>query len=302
MMDSRGQSDRGVRHRFVGDLAQKVRDTVQPGFPFIHRMDKPTRSLRDASALEHELLGIGIVLPAGARFEVHRAEFPLLQGILNACIEAEFLLGVCDREPVFDELNSGAHKHLLKLRYIIEKLSVFLDGAEAHDPLDAGAVIPTAVEENDLARRREVRDIALEIPLRPLTAVRRRQSGHAADARVHPLGNAFYDSAFAGCIAAFENDDDLFSGFDDPVLELHQLALEAEQLAEIGLAKCLVGCLGLRIACPGADCLLQFEFLVQIVEDLSADSVVKVVLFFWHDGISFLTLRAVHNLLLVNFS
>ena len=120
-------------------------------------------------------------------------------------------------------------------------MSVFLDGAEAHDALDAGAVIPTAVEENDLARRREVGDIALEIPLRPLTAVRGRQRSHSANAGIHALRNAFDDSTFACGIAAFEYDDDLFPCFYDPVLELHQLTLEAEEFAEIGLAERVVG-------------------------------------------------------------
>ena len=149
-----------------------------------------------------------------------------------------------------------------------------------------------------------MRDIALKIPLCPLTAVRGRQRGHAADAGIHALRNAFDDSAFACGIATFENNDDLFSRFDDPVLELHQLTLEAEEFAEIGLAEGVVGVFRIRIACPGADCLLQleFQFLVQIVEDFLADSLVKVVGFFCHDGIFSLTFRTVHNPPLVNFS
>jgi hypothetical protein len=35
--------------------------------------------------------------------------------------------------------------------------------AETHHPLDAGAVVPGAVEEDDLSRGRQVRDIALEV-------------------------------------------------------------------------------------------------------------------------------------------
>ena len=82
-------------------------------------------------------------------------------------------------------------------------------GAEAHHALDAGAVVPAAVEQHDLAAGRQMRDVALEIPLRALALVRRRQRGDAADARIEPLGDALDDAALAGGIAAFENHHDL---------------------------------------------------------------------------------------------
>ena len=37
--------------------------------------------------------------------------------------------------------------------------------AEPHDPLDAGPVVPGPVEHDDLAGRRQVRDVPLQIPL-----------------------------------------------------------------------------------------------------------------------------------------
>ena len=42
---------------------------------------------------------------------------------------------------------------------------VLLVGAEAHDPLDAGPVVPAAVEQHDLPAGREMGDVALEVPL-----------------------------------------------------------------------------------------------------------------------------------------
>ena len=53
--------------------------------------------------------------------------------------------------------------------------SYFVFGAKAHHALDAGAVVPAAVEQHDLAGRRQVRHVALEVPLRALAVVRRRQ-------------------------------------------------------------------------------------------------------------------------------
>src|SRR3712207_6967864 len=40
-----------------------------------------------------------------------------------------------------------------------------LVGAEAHDPLDPGAVVPGAVEQNHLPGTGQVGDVALEVPL-----------------------------------------------------------------------------------------------------------------------------------------
>ena len=47
-----------------------------------------------------------------------------------------------------------------------EPLVLFV-GAEAHHPLDTGPVVPRAVEEDDLARRRKVRDVTRDVPRAP---------------------------------------------------------------------------------------------------------------------------------------
>ncbi len=62
-------------------------------------------------------------------------------------------------------------------------------GAESHYALDAGPIIPAAIEQHDFTAGREVRDIALEIPLGALTLVRRRQRGDATDPRIEALGD-----------------------------------------------------------------------------------------------------------------
>jgi hypothetical protein len=87
---------------------------------------------------------------------------------VHAHHEAEMLLVVRDREPVLDEHDAGTHEHALKLGDRAQELLDILVRAEAHDALDAGAVVPGAVEQHDLAARGQVRDVALEIPLRAL--------------------------------------------------------------------------------------------------------------------------------------
>ena len=84
-------------------------------------------------------------------------------------------------------------------------------GAEAHHALDAGAVVPAAVEDHDLAGRRQVRDVALDVHLRLLALGRRRQRDDAEHARADALGDRLDRAALAGAVAAFEHDADLQS-------------------------------------------------------------------------------------------
>ncbi|MNT80831.1 hypothetical protein D3C72_2203530 [compost metagenome] len=66
-------------------------------------------------ALEHDFLGLGVVLPAALRFQVHRAQLPLLERIVDAAEEAQALFVVRDREPVLDHPDAGAHQHPFEL-------------------------------------------------------------------------------------------------------------------------------------------------------------------------------------------
>ena len=61
----------------------------------------------------------------------------------------------------------------------LKKAAMLLFRAEAHHVLDAGAVVPTAIEDDDFARRRKVRHVALQVHL-ALLAIR---SGRAAPRR-----------------------------------------------------------------------------------------------------------------------
>src|SRR5580698_7290706 len=117
-----------------------------------------------------------------ARFEVHGADLPALCRISHAVLKTALLLRVAHREPILDEDDAGANQHALELRTGQHELLILCLGAEAHDPLDAGAVIPTAVEEHHLAGRGQMRYIALEVPLRFLALSRRAQSHYPANA------------------------------------------------------------------------------------------------------------------------
>src|SRR5262249_19740167 len=129
-----------------------------------------------------------------------------------------------------------ADQHALKFRDRSEELRVLLLRAKSHHPLDAGAVVPASIKENDFTARRQMRDVALEVPLGAFAFVRRRECGDPAYSRVETLRDPLDDAALAGGIAAFEDDDYLHLVMEHPVLQLDELALEAEQLLEVEVA------------------------------------------------------------------
>src|SRR6185369_12427790 len=80
--------------------------------------------------------------------------------------------------------------------------------AEAHHVLDAGAVVPAAIEDDDLAGRGEVRHVALHVDLSLFAIGGSGQGGDAKDARTQPLGERPDRTAFAGAVTALEHDND----------------------------------------------------------------------------------------------
>src|SRR5271169_4946790 len=111
---------------------------------------------------KHVVLGPRIVDPMLARCYIHGAKLPSLDRIAHAVLEAHFLLLVVDRKPVLYEDDARANQHLLKERARAHELPIFKLGAEAHDALNASAVVPATIEQDNLTRRWQFGDIALE--------------------------------------------------------------------------------------------------------------------------------------------
>ena len=102
------------------------------------------------------------------------------------------VVAVLDEQPLED-------------RALVQEAPVLLRRAVAHDPLDTGAVVPGAVEEPDLARCRQVLDVALEVPL-PLLDLGGLGKGHdPCAAGVQVLGEGLDRAALAGGVAALEH-------------------------------------------------------------------------------------------------
>ena len=103
---------------------------------------------------------------------------------------------------------------------------MLVGGAKPHDVFDAGAVVPAAIEDDDLPGRRKALDVALNVYLRLFTVGRRRQRNDAKHARAHALCNRFDGSPLAGAIAPFKHKHDPPAFRFDPFLEMTKFRLQ----------------------------------------------------------------------------
>ena len=111
-----------------------------------------------------------------------------------------------------------------------EEPLVLLVAAEAHHVLDAGAVVPAPVEDDDLAGGGKVLHVALQVHLALLAVGRRRQRHDAEHARADALGDRLDRAALAGGVAPLEDDDDAQALGLHPLLQDAQLRLQPRQL------------------------------------------------------------------------
>src|SRR5262249_28776486 len=123
------------------------------------------------------------------------------------------------------------------------ELDVFFR-AKAHHALDAGTVVPAAVEDHHFARGGQVWQGALDVHLALLPLAWRGQRDHAEHARTQPLGDRLDAAPLAGAVAALEHHADLEPLVLHPLLELDQLDVELLERLVVVLAFQIL--LGLR--------------------------------------------------------
>ena len=154
-------------------------------------------------------------------------------------LKASALLLAADREPEFDEVDAGANEIAFELGNLPHEFPVLLVGAKAHHALDARAVVPGAVEEDDLASGRQVLNVTLKVPLPAFGFGRRGKRRNPRRTGVEVLHEPFDRAALARRVAAFEDHHHLLTGFPHPRLKLQKLDLQAVLLGLVGLAvKC----------------------------------------------------------------
>ena len=219
----------------VRDLAQKMRDAVQSCALLVVGVDDKPGRFFTVGVPQHHVLCSRIFDPVLACLQVHWAELPALDRVTHALDKTTLLLFVVYREPVLDEIDARAHEHLLKKRARPQKFLVFLIAAKTHYPLDARAVVPAAVEQDDLSRGGQLLDIALKVPLASFTLGGGAQGDNAANAWVQAFGNAPYHTTLAGSIATFEQDTDLEPLQPHPLLHFEQFKLQPNELIDVAV-------------------------------------------------------------------
>ena len=223
-----GRADDGIVAVIVGNEVEHIAHGVQAGALLVVALDNRPRAVNRIGHLEHGVLGLGVVVPLVERGDIHGRELPALERVHLALLEAAALLFAGHGEPELDEIDAAVLEELLEPGNFAHELVVLVLGAEAHDALNHGAVVPGTVKEHDLAGGREVLDIALEIPLAGFGCGGLFQSHDAGSAGIEVLHEAGDRAALACGVAPFKEDHHARAGLLDPALQLEQFHLELE--------------------------------------------------------------------------
>ena len=101
--------------------------------------------------------------------------------------------------------------------------------AEPHHVLDAGAVVPAPIEDDDLASGREMLQVALQVHLGLLPVGGGRQGDDPEHARTETLGDRANRAPFSCPVTSLEHDDDAQALLLDPPLQMAQPHLQLPQ-------------------------------------------------------------------------
>ena len=101
--------------------------------------------------------------------------------------------------------------------------------------LDASPVVPAPVEQYDLTRGRQMRDVPLEVPLALLPLRWGAEGDDPGVAGVAPLHDPLDGAPLARRVPALEDHTEPEAFVDDPLLHLHELGLEAGELGIVEL-------------------------------------------------------------------
>ena len=167
----------------------------------------------------------------------------MLQRILASVIQPSFLFFLTNIQIVFKQLDSGLGEHVFEFRHHLHEFLVLLVGAEAHHTLDAGAVVPASVEENELLRGWQMWDVALEVPAAMLPIGRLSEGHYARLPRTQVPDDPLDHTVLPRSVPAFDQDEDLIVAADEMLLKLDKLDLKCVKNISIvaRLCRLLVG-------------------------------------------------------------
>ena len=187
-------------------------------------------------ALQHLLSRLGVIVVSVSRGEVDGGKLPPLERVVEPFPKPLLLLFLVCAQPVFEQQNAVIDEHFLERRDLAQELLDLLVGGEAHHLFDTRAIVPAAVEQHDLARRRQMRDVALEIPLARFGFGGLAERNDMALARVELFGHRADRPALARRIASLKQHDDPLTGLLCPAGHRHQLFAHGLQRGFVFLA------------------------------------------------------------------
>lgn len=178
---------------------------------------------------QHRISGSRVVVPPTMGFKVHWTKLPNFATVMNPRQESARLLLLAHFNPILDQNNSRTDESVLGLGTHAKKVFHLFLGAKAHQPLDQGAVVPAPVEDHDLARSGQMRNIALDVHLRLFALGRGGQGNDAEHTGADALRNPLDDASFARRIAPLEDDERLKTFMLNSKLELHEFDVQLHE-------------------------------------------------------------------------
>ena len=179
-------------HIFAG-IRQRLKNIthgVQAGTLFIVALNDGPRCCHSVRVEEHGFFCLGVVIPFVEGSHIDRRQFPALERVNLTFLEASSLFFAADGEPEFDQVDSAAGQEAFEFRALAHEFQILIIGAETHDTLDAGSVVPRTVEQYDFTGGGQVFYVTLEVPFAELALGRFFQGNHAGSARIEMFHKA----------------------------------------------------------------------------------------------------------------
>src|SRR5262249_11813231 len=138
-----------------------------------------------------------------------------------------------NREPVLTQDNAVIDEHLFKNRRLPQEQRMLLPRTKTHHLLNTRPVVPGPIEQDDLTARRQMRDIALVIPLPTLPLGGYRQRGYPHDTRTQIFSDPLDGPTLARSVTTLEDNHDPGPGFAGPFLKPDKLRLKTKKFSLI---------------------------------------------------------------------
>ena len=208
--------------------------------------------LSSAVTMRQGAMGVCVLASISSRARVYASQramassstglrFHCLSGDVRREARRFLLFPLADVEVVFDDRDPRAHQHVLELRDGLDKQLMLFAGTEAHHVFDACPVVPAAIEEHELLRRRKVRHVPLKVPGAAVAFRRRAERDHARLPRAQVLYDALDQAVLPARIPTLEDDEQTLAALDEVLLKLDQLDLESAELFLVRLVGCTRG-------------------------------------------------------------